>query len=172
MVKFETKLNAESTKSINKNSFKRMLWILLVISLMLILFGLVGCFMAEDNADRSTGIGLIVFGVLFTPLVWGVTLLLQKNINKSARYITDETDETYIFDDETLYIKQVSKRMQSESTYNYDYLYKVMESATHYFLYISKLQCHVVPKNTLVEGDLNVLNELLRLKLGNKFRCK
>ncbi|MCM1368149.1 MAG: YcxB family protein [Roseburia sp.] len=133
---------------------------------------MVGYFFGEDNSDRTMGIALIVFGVLFAPLVWVISRLLQKYINKSAKYITDETDEIYIFNDETLYIKQVSAKMQSEVTYAYDYLYKVTESATHYFLYISKMQCHIVPKNSVTEGDINTLTELLRRKLGNKFSIK
>lgn len=172
MVKFETKLNANSTKQINKHSFARLGWALLVCSVLFIAIGLVGYFLGTDGEDRAMGIALIVFGVLFAPLVWAVTSLVQKYFNKSAKYITDETDEIYIFDDETLQIKQVSKRMQSESTYTYDYLYKVMESATHYFLYISKIQCHVVPKNSITEGDINALNEHLRQKLEKKFSTK
>ncbi len=172
MVKFETKLNADSTKQINKHSFARLGLVMLFFSILFIAIGLVGYFSGSDDADRAMGIAFMVFGVLFAPLVWVITLLLQKYLNKSAKYITDGTDEIYIFDDETLHIKQVSKRMQSESTYNYDFLYKVMENATHYFLYISKMQCHVVPKNSITEGDINALNELLRQKLGKKFSTK
>lgn len=171
-IKFETKLNADSARQLNKHSLARLRWFLIIFSLFFIAIGIIGYLGREDELDSAMSIVLIVFGVLFTPIVWCVTMLLQKYINKTAKYITDETDEIYIFDEETLYIKQVSEKMQSESTYSYDYLYKVMESATHYFLYISKMQCHIVPKNSVTEGDINVLNDILRRKLGNKYSTK
>lgn len=172
MVKFETKLNADSTKQLNKHAFARLGWIMLIFSILLIAIGLVGYFLGTDSEDRVLGIALAVFGVLFAPFIWVLSSIAQKNFNKSAKYITDETDEIYIFDNDTLYIKQVSKNMQSETTYNYDYLYKVIESATYYFLYISKRQCHIVPKNSITEGDINTLNECLQQKLGKKFSTK
>lgn len=172
MVKFETKLNADSTKQLNKQAFKRLWWVMLVLSLLFVALGLIGYFFGEDDADKTFAISLMVIGVLFAPLVWLISGILQKNINKSAKFITDETDEIYIFDDDKLYIKQVSAKMQSESTYAYDYLFRVVENATHYFLYISKMQCHIVPKDAVTEGTLNELNELLRVKLGQKFYFK
>lgn len=172
MVRFETKLNAESVKQLNKHSLFRLGWVMVVCSLLMIGLGLVGFFAGEDSADRASAIVLIVFGALFVPLVLLVTFILQKVINKSAKYITDETDEVYVFDEEKLYIKQSSKNMQSEATYGYDYLYKVMESATHYFLYISKTQCHIIPKNSATEGNLTELSELLRQKLGKRHIVK
>lgn len=172
MIRFETKLNEESTKQLSVHSFSRLVWVMLILSVVFIGLGLIGYFAGEDEYDRIYGITMIVFGVLVVPLVWVVTRLLQKYVNKSAKFITDETDEVYEFYEETVRVKQVSTEMQADATYTYNYLYKVEESATHYFLYISKMQCHIVPKNSLTEGNLDELNERLRLKLGQRFRAK
>lgn len=172
MVRFESKLNAESTKQLNKFSFRKLWWLMLLFSVFCIGFGLIGYFCAEDNSDKVLGIFFMVLGVIFAPLVWLLTTVLQKSLNKSATYITDNTDEVYEFDEEKIHIQQKSDKFQSDSVYKYEYFYKVFETKTHYFVYISKMQCHIIPKNSIVEGTVEELNELLKRYLGKKFKSK
>lgn len=174
MIRFETKLNAETTKQLNKFSLKKYLWAIILFSVLIALGGVFGGFIfPEDDADRTMGIALIVVAVLITPLTWLLTRLIQRGMDKSASYIVLDTDEVYAFDDEKVTIIQTNEQFNSNLTAKYGYFYKVKETATHYYFYISKAQCHVVPKSSITEGSIEELNALLLSKLGAKFApCK
>lgn len=169
-VTFKTKLNAQTATELNKFSLKKIWWLILLISLAFAAFGIVGYVFAEDQADKWMGIFLMAMSVLFLPLVWLACILLQKFRNRSAAFITRETDEIYRFDEEKLCLEQTSgDEFKSTETVKYSFLYKVNETATHYFVYISKMLCHVVPKSGLKEGTVEDLNAILSAALGNKF---
>lgn len=173
MVIFKANLNSETTKQLNKFSLKRMWWVVLIPSVLFIVIGVLGGFVfPEDGSDTVFGIVMISLGVLFTPAVWLLTRLLQRNLDESATYIAGNTEETYTFSENGIEILQVNEQFRSWTSAKYPYLYRVNESATHYFLYISKAQCHVIPKAALTEGSLEELNSLLSSNLGVKFKRK
>lgn len=170
MIRFETKLNAETTKQLNKFSMKKILWVIILFSVLFVVGGVLGGFVfPEDDSDKIMGIALIVVGVIFTPLVWLFTRLIQRGLDKSASFISGNTDEVYAFDEEKVVIIQTGEQFSSNLTAKYAYFYKVKETLTHYFLYISKAQCHVVPKSSLTEGSIGELNEILLKNLGDKY---
>ncbi len=173
MVIFKTNLNTETTKQLNKFSLKNLWWAMLILSVLFVLIGVLGGFVfPEDGADMVFGIVMISFGVLFTPAVWLLARLFQRNLDKSATYIAGNTEETYTFSENGIEILQVNEQFRSWTSAKFPYLYKVNETATHYFLYISKAQCHVIPKAALTEGSLEELNALLSFNLGVKFKRK
>ncbi len=170
MVRFETKLNSDTTKQLNKFSMKKYLWLIILFSVLLALCGIFGGIVfGEDEADRTMGIALIVVAVLITPLSWLLTRLIQRGLDKSAAFISGDTDEVYAFDDEKVSIIQTNAQFNSNLTAKYAYFYQVKETATHYYLYISKAQCHVLPKASITEGTVEELNGLLLTNLGTKF---
>lgn len=170
MIRFETKLNAETTKQLNKFSMKKYLWLIILVSVLFAVLGVLGAFVfPEDDSDRTMGIALIVIAVLITPLTWILTRFIQRGLDKSSSFITGDTDEVYTFDEEKVTIIQNGAQFNSNLTAKYAYFYKVKETATHYYLYISKMQCHVVPKVSIIEGTVEELNGLLLYNLGAKF---
>ncbi len=168
MIKFVTAFNSEKAKLINKRTFAKSLWAFIVLSLVMVLYGVV---MLSD--DVLIGVTLIVVGVLFYPLVRLITFFLQRKQNQSMSIMSEQTEETYQFDDEYIVITQHQGRdFQAVTRATYNYLYSAEETADCYYLYISKMQCHVLPKRDLVEGSLQEMNDLLARKLGDKFKCK
>lgn len=173
MVEFRTKLDSSKTTAINKNTFKRLWFVFVSVSLVFICLGIVGFVTKEDSEDLYYAIFCIVFGVLFTPLVWLITGVLQKSINKSAAYISDNTEEVYTFDDDKITVTQKkTDEFSAVTEAKYSYLYKVSENKDYYFLFISKVQCHVIDKKSLTVGSLAELNSLLSSRLGDKFKHK
>ncbi len=170
MVKFVTKLNSDATKNLNKHAMKKLIWVLILISLLFTGCGVTTIF---SDGDLIAGIVIIAFGVLYIPVVWLVTKLIQKSRNKTMYILSDETLETYTFTEEKVFIEEVKgEKYKAFVETTYDYFYKIDETPTHYFLYISKNQCHVVPKCDITEGTLDELNTLLFNNLGPKFNMQ
>lgn len=171
MIEFQGKFDENVTKNLNKHQIKKMWWIYLAVSLIFIVMGIVGIFFGEDNSDLSLGIYCVILGVLFTPLAYLLTLLIQKNVNKSMSILSAQTIETYKFYPDRLVITQ-TKGDEYEAVTNarYSYLYRVEETRDRYFLKISKTQSHVVNKADLTQGTIEELNELLASNLGIRFK--
>ena len=171
MVEFKSKFDASKTKALNNHTFKKLKWFFIALSLLLIIVGVIGILLREDEADMISGIVLIVFGVLFAPLVIGLTYIFQRNINKSMSILSDYTDEIYTFDEEFITItQQKGDAYFAQTKASYDYIFKIVEAKDFYFLYISKMQSHVVDKASLTQGSLEELNDYFYKNLGNKFK--
>lgn len=98
----------------------------------------------------------------------------QNDSQKSHSILNAETVQDFEFYDD-----HYTSRMNSGDMYNalstarYCYLFKVVETKTHYFLYVSDSQAEVVDKLGLVEGSLQELNDIFARNLGEKFHaCK
>lgn len=169
MVVFKCKFNRDVTASINKNQFKKLLPLIMLFSFIFILIGVANLFYFQDSFDIGFGIFFIVFGVFFIPLVILLTKIIQKRRDQSLSLMSENTEETYKFDVDKLYITTIKgDEFTSEIVASYNYLYKIIETKTHYFLYISKVQTHVVNKCDIAEGTIEELNNIFALKFDNK----
>ena len=169
MIKFRTVFDSNSTKSLNKHTIKKQFWIYILVSIFLIASGIYDLTLGGGEVGEF----LILFGLLFTPALLLVAHISQKNVDKSMTLFQGETVEIYEFNEEGICI-QTSKGEEyfSLTRTKYSYLYRVDETAENYFLYISKLQCHVVEKKYLIEGTIEELNELFARNLGERFHEK
>ena len=171
MIEFVGKFDSSVTKSLNNRQFKKFWWLFVVFSVIFILTGVVGLILPEDESDKVFGVVMIVIGILFTPLCFLFTKLLQKNIDKSMSILSNETTEIYQFYQDKLVISQSKgEDFEAVTTAKYSYLYQVEETSTHYFLKISKMQSHVVNKANLTQGTIEELNAILYANLGVKFK--
>lgn len=177
MVEFQGKFDENQTNSMNKHTFKKLWWLFLLLSAVLIAIGIVGIVLREDSEDLVFGVLLLSLGVLYTPLVFLLTKVLQKRLNKSMSIMSSDTTQTFQFYPDRLIIKQVKQRHGEEETEfeattntKYDYLYRVEETRDCYFMRISKMQTHVVNKSDLTQGTIEELNEILKSNLGYKFK--
>lgn len=170
MIKVVTKFNSDVTKRINNLTFKKMIWFFVAISLILIICGSVSYFAQGNNF----GIFWMVFGVLFFPLVYLLTMIMQKKLNQSMSILSNETVETYTFEDDYVYIEQIKgEDFVGTTKAKYNYFYKALETKDCYYLYISKSQCHVFDKKSFTQGTPHDLSILLLDKLGpDKFKIK
>lgn len=172
MVKFETILNKESTETLNKFSMKKLTLFYVFFSVLFVFLGLVNFVSEEPNI--FVGVFLIAVGVLFYPLNVVLVKIFKKKTDSSMPILSDETVVDFTFYDDKIVIEEKRSndyRALTETAYRY--YYKVYETQTHYFLYISKHQCQVIPKADLKEGTLDELNLLFIKNLGpDKFVLK
>lgn len=54
----------------------------------------------------------------------------------------------------------------------YSYIYKAREDKNYFYLYISKMQSHVIDKSSITQGTLEEATALLKTNLGYKFNNK
>ena len=171
MIRFETKLNADKTKQFNQFTMKRIWWLYALFTLIFVGIGVANILSSEP--DLVFGIVMIGLGVLFTPLCIGLTILLQKKQNKTMSVLSDNTLETYVFDENQFSIKhEKGEEYKAITVAKYSYFYKVISTPTYYMLYLSQTQCHVLPKDSIVEGSLEELDMIFNRNLHEKFVSK
>lgn len=171
MTRFETKFNPDKTKQLNAFTMKKLWWLYALFTAIFAGIGVLN--IVSEESDLVFGIVMICVGVLFTPLCMGLTALLQRRINKSMSIMSEDTVETYVFDEEKFSIKdEKGEDYKSMVVAKYSYFHKVISTPTHYMLYLSQSQCHVLPKDSLVEGSLEELDRILNHNLHEKFVSK
>lgn len=106
MVQFHSKLDSSKTAAINRNTFRRLWWVLVVFSALFILLGVIGIVLTEDMGDVIISALFITVGVCFAPLVLIIANVTQKKVNKSASFISNDTDEIYTFDTDRFTVVQ------------------------------------------------------------------
>ena len=167
MIKFQTKLNSNSTSSLNKFAMKKLTPLYIVLTLLFVCIGVFN--LTLGDRDLFSGIFFIVLGVLFFPLNLILVKIIQKKRDDSMAVLSDETLVNFTFYDDRVVIEESRfEDYKSTTEMSYKYYYKVCETDTHYFLYISEHQCQVISKADLTEGSLEDLNLILFRNLGPK----
>ena len=173
MVEFKGTLDSGKTQSVNNRQFKKLWWLIALFCVVFIALGIMGIIFREDESDFYLGIFLICMGALFPLLVFFLTRLTQKRLDKSMHILSDETFETYSFYPDKLVITtRKGDEYEGVVTAKYSYLYKVEETSDTYFLFISKAQTHVIKKSDLTQGSTDELNSYFAANLGSKFRSQ
>lgn len=171
MVVVKTKFDEEKIKAIQELQFKRTKKLFLVLSIIITLLGLLYLAIAIDDMKLGeeyvgslvVAIMLIVFGVGYYPFAKWLTKHSQTNANKSLMLISSETEETYKFDEDKLYIFTIKgEKYRSAIETTYDYVCNVVENDKYIYLFISKTQCHVISKSDITSGDIDELHTILK----------
>lgn len=172
MVEFRSGFNSNKSKVLNKIALRRMWWLFSILSCVFILLGVLGIVFREDTSDLIFGIVMIIVGVLFTPLVIGLSFFVQKKLDKTMPILSNDTIETFTFEEDHLTITLIKgNEYESCCKAKYSYLYKAVEYKDCYVLYISKMQSHVIEKASLTQGTLGEMNTYLINNLGTKFKA-
>lgn len=165
MVKFVTKFNSESVAALNgrvlgksKGLFRVLAVILVFLGAVILLAGLIDDPEAvEDDrvGDIIYGALLVLFGVFLFPLTKLLTKHMQKKVNSTMSIMGNDTTEIYVFDENGITIETEKPDLYSSRVKaTYKYLFRVEEDVNCFYLYISKMQSHVIFKNCLEEGSL------------------
>ena len=166
MIEFKTQLDLNSQKVLNKYAIKKLIIIFGIFSLIVIAIGAFGIAMAEDTANVSTGIFLIVVGVIFTPLMLVLIAFGQINIAKTSPFLSRPTKEIYRFTQDGIeHLQKKGESFFSQTKADYTYFYKIISTPTHYLMYISNRQCHIMDKSHITQGSCEELDEILTRKM-------
>lgn len=171
MVEFRSKLNSDKSRALSKNAFKKLIWLYVVLTVLLIAIGIVGVTLGEDTSDFAFGVGMIVLGIIVTPLGYVLTVVLQKSNDKSTAYISEETEEVYTLDEQFITLTQTRGDVFTSSMKaRYSIIYKAYEDSGYFYLYISRLQSYVIDKSSITKGTIAEATTLLKANLGDRFK--
>ncbi|MDE7209192.1 MAG: YcxB family protein [Clostridia bacterium] len=166
MIEFKTQIDLNSQKVLNKYAIKKIAIIFSIFSLILIGIGVIGIVFAEDSADASTGIFLIILGVLLTPLLLIINALGQRSVARSSNFLNGQTKEIYRFNEEGFeHLQKKGESFFSHTKADYTYFYKIISTPTHYLMYITDRRCHVIDKSHITQGTCEELDEILTRKM-------
>lgn len=181
MVEFKTTFDADKVNKLNQRQLgktKRAFTILMTI--FVVLGVLMICIASEEFSESSDeawsslflGVFLIVFGILYYPIVKLFAKKYQNKINKTTTLLSSQTEEIYKFDEDKLFIFTTKgDEYKSAVETNYTYINNVVETDDAYYLYVSKIQCHVINKNELISGTFEELNKIFAKHFpGDKLR--
>ena len=171
MVEVRSRFDESITKPLTQLQMRRLRWFILIFPLIFCFIGIMAVVAPNDPGDEGFGIFMIVFSVLFIPLVWWLSKGLQKVVNKSMKIMNVETMCYFRFDENKIYQHIVrGEEFKDTSESSYSMLYKAFETRSHFFLYISNMQTHVIPKKDIILGTAQELASILFGKLGKKFK--
>ncbi|MCX4313750.1 MAG: YcxB family protein [Clostridia bacterium] len=171
MIEFRTKLDGAKSAALFRHSFKRIIWLPILFSAIFITIGVVSIVLQTEEGDLPYGIAMTVIGALFLPIVYLISKLAQKKSAESMSVISDTTEEIYTFDEDHITVtQQKGDEYYSQTKATYPYLYKAREDKDFFFLYISKMQCHVIDKNSITQGSIDEMRNLLAVQMGSKFK--
>lgn len=171
MIKFVSKFNYDSVAQLNKHTVKKLWWLYLLFSLIFAIFGVLN--LVGEEPDTFLAVFFFVFAVAFTPFCLWLTYVAVKRQSQSMPSLSDDTVQTFLFDSHQVTITvQRGDDFHSEIVAKYNYFYKIEESSTHFFLYISKNQSHILPKSDLVEGSLDELKTIFAKNMGVNYKIR
>lgn len=167
MVKFRTTLDSSASQSLNSHDMRRLVLMEVILCVSFVLAGIVFIWIDE----MGLGIFIIAFGLLFPLMLSLIVKQKQKSLNKSTAIISEQTVQEFEFYDDHYTVTTTSGSMyNATATAQYCYLFRVCETKTHYFLYVSPSQAEVVAKSGLLDGSIEQLNDIFARNLGPKFQ--
>lgn len=162
MVEFRQKLNLQAANSATRHQTKKVLPFIIICSVLLALLGVLCLVFRVDGEDYFLGIYLIVMGAVLPAVFFIVLKLAQRAQNKSMPLLGEDMQCVYSFyDNEVIITETKGDEYESRIRAKYSCFFKVEETNTHYFLYISKTQMHVIDKCNLTSGSIEELNSYL-----------
>lgn len=170
MVEFKTKFDEKVTDVLNKRHLSKMKTLFTIVLVVFAFLGAMMLFVAyeefqENNesaiSDLIFGVVLLVIGLCYYPLTKWFAKKYQNKINSTMSLLSKETEEVYKFDEDKVFIFTTKgEDYRSAVETNYKYINNIVETSEHYFLYISKIQCHVLNKKDIVSGSIEELNQI------------
>lgn len=171
MVEFKGKFDEQVQKSLNKRVFKTASIVILVFSAVILLFGIIGLIWGEDKEDFVYAMYCVCFAILFYPIYLGIYAITSKFIKPNLAMMSAETEQQFQFFEDKFMCSQIKGEEFSDFMQaKYPMLFKVVETASQYFLYITRVQCYVINKADITAGSVDELNNILTNNLGEKFK--
>ena len=171
MVEVNTVLDKGALMKLNLfHLFKKNKLTLLLPMVIFIMLGLFISIFHKEESDKYFGIIFtIVFGLGFPLLCLGMMKFMIWLQLRSSKFISEETKIHYRFDDNIIYYQMKKPGMITTSEWDWSLCYKAYETKEYYYIYISNMQAHIIPKKDITAGTTTDLSELLHKSIS-KFK--
>ncbi len=166
--RIKTTLSVPLMLQFNRSQSVKAVWLPLLLGVLLAGLGTI-YIVGGDNL--FSGVFVIVMGVLLPGLFFLVSeVFMRKSIGNSP-VLRSATVQEFTFGEEGVLLHEESRVVTASDTeLKYGAFFKVEEKRTVYYLFIGKHQAYIADKSGFVAGNVEALNELLRQKLGARFK--
>ena len=153
MVEVKTSLDKIAITKLNQfHLFRKNVLLLILPMIIIFAIGLISFLFPEEESEKYIGIILMVFGVGFPLLCFIMMKFMVWLQLRSAKFISEETKIDYIFNEDMIYYHMENVGMKTTSEWAWDLCYKAFETKEYFYIYISNMQAHIVPKKDIVSG--------------------
>lgn len=166
MVEVKTGLDKVALTKLNRfHLFRKNVFLLLIPMIIFITFGLIKFFYPEEESEKYFGIIFaIVFGLGFPVLCFGMMKFMVWLQLRSSKFISEETKIDYRFDSDIIFYYMEKPGMKMTCEWSWDLCHKAYETKEYFYIYISNMQAHIVPKKDIISGTSQELTEILHSK--------
>lgn len=167
-IKNTTYFNKEAYYTLNKSISGQ---IFIVGILFEIVLSGIACYFLFISKEYLKGIIIILLMISF-PFVLNFFINNQiKKTYKSSEQVLKETKYDYIFTENNISITSANMNIQSQDNITYQAIYKVIETVSYLFIFISSNQAYVVSKDSFENDDLNiVINKIKEENVKYKYK--
>ncbi len=176
MIEVKTIINPESVKKFNFSQAKSKLWMPCILSLVVLVLGIIYIIFGPKSTALFGIKDSVLFGVfliivaLLIPLLYIVMVraMVNKGI-KSAPALLNGTTQIWRFLEDNIIFNESGKYVEAHDTQlSYDAIYKVVERADNFYLFLSKNQAYIIDAKGFTMGSRRELHDLLLNRLGDK----
>lgn len=140
-----------------------------IVTVISVLLFILAIFAPDFDITFRTLIGAIaiiwILEVVFLPKVYA------KKAYTSSKITSNSLIEAEFYEEKIILKTIKDNEIVGNSTLKYDDLFKIVDDKKYMYLYISQNQAFICNKNNF-EGDYNKLLEVLKEKLGKKYKVK
>ena len=171
MVEVRTSLDKVALLKLNQfHMYRKNIFTILIPMIIFTALGLAMFFFPNEESDKYVGIIYsVTFGFGFPLLCYGMMRFMLWLQLRSAKYISNETIIDYKFENDIIYYNMEKSGMKTTSEFAWYLCYKAYETKDYFYVYISNMQAHIVPKKDITHGTSQELSEILRDKV-KKFK--
>lgn len=171
MVEFRGKFDERVQQSVNNRAFKTSSIVILGFCGILLVLGIIGLIFGEDHEDFVYAMYCVSFAALFYPLYAVIYAIMRKLIKPSMAIMSAQTEQQFQFFEDRFMCSQIKgDEFNDFMQAKYSVFFRVIETTSQYFLYISRTQCYVINKADITAGTVDELNKILSNNLGEKFK--
>jgi len=159
------------TPKLLKDAFKSTRMILGLCAALITVAGILSIYNAAAvDGSWYSAIVIFFFCLIEDLLLFRAMLSPNKSISTSVLWQGEGTLSDITFDGNCIRI-EMNKEGQytSSECMTYDCIYRVCELRDYYIVYLSSTLCHILSKDSIIEGDLEAFNIFLMNKLEKRF---
>lgn len=167
MFRFQCRL----TPKLQKDAFKSTRLIFWVCAVLITVAGLLSVYNAAIiDGSWYSAIAIFFFCLMLDLFLFRALLSPDKSVSTSVLWQGEGTFSDITFDEDCIRFERSKEGVYaSTERMTYDCVWRVCELKNYYIVYVSSALCHILPKDGIVEGDLEAFNIFLMNKLEKRF---
>lgn len=164
MVEVKTCLDKTALLKLNRFHLFRKNFLMFPIFIVVFLaLGVLMYLFPDAEGEEYLGIVFALLGGIGLPLFIYATMRFMVWLQtRSSKFISNETQLDYKFDENVIYNRMQKPGMISTSEWEWSMCYRAYETKDYFFIYINNMSAHVIPKKDIILGGADEFSNLLQ----------